>query len=149
MQKPARTGRGWKLRCGRSAWCRRWRTASKEDVGTVGRRWVRKKSLNRLKDKIRERTRRAGGQSLARIIEGLNPILKGWFAYFQHAHPYTFQMLDGFIRRRLRSILLRQKTKQSCYGMSRAIHQRWPNSFFAEAGLLALHTAWLNARHSR
>jgi len=115
----------------------------------AGRRWVRKKSLNRLKDKIRERTRRAGGQSLARIIEGLNPILKGWFAYFQHAHPYTFQMLDGFIRRRLRSILLRQKTKQSCYGMSRAIHQRWPNSFFAEAGLLALHTAWLNARHSR
>src|SRR5216684_737103 len=33
-QKPA-TGRGWKLQSGRIAWCRRWRTASKEDVGTV------------------------------------------------------------------------------------------------------------------
>ena len=28
-------------------------------------------------------------------------------------------------------------------------HQCWPNAFFAQAGLLALHTAWLNARHSR
>lgn len=115
----------------------------------AGQRFVRKKSLNRLKDKIRERTRRTCGQSLARIIASLNPVLKGWMAYFQHAHPYTFQMLDQFIRRRLRAILLRQTTKQSMFGMSRAIHQRWPNSFFANAGLLALHTAWLNARHSR
>jgi len=115
----------------------------------AGRRWVRKKSLNRLKDKIRGRTRRTGGQSLARIIDSLNPILRGWFNYFQHAHPYTFQMLDQLIRRRLRSMLLRQTTKQSVFGMSRAIHQRWPTSFFAEAGLLALHTAWQNARYSR
>jgi len=115
----------------------------------AGHRWVRKKSLNHLKDKIRARTRRTCGQSLARIIAGLNPVLKGWFAYFQHAHPYTFRMLDQFTRRRLRSILLRQTAKLSCHGLSRAIHLRWPNSFFAEAGLLALHPAWLNARHSR
>ena len=115
----------------------------------AGQRWVRKKSLDRLKDKIRARTRRTCGQSFPRIIDSLNPVLKGWFAYFQHANPYTFRMLDQFIRRRLRSILLKQTMKQSGYGLSRATHQRWPNSFFAEAGLLALHTAWLNARHSR
>ena len=28
-------------------------------------------------------------------------------------------------------------------------HQRWPNAFFAQAGLLALHAAWQTARHSR
>ena len=115
----------------------------------AGQRWVRKKSLNRLKDKIRERTRRTCGQSLARVVENLNPILRGWFAYFKHAHPYTYRTLDQFIRRRLRSILLKQTTKRSGQGLTRANHQRWPNSFFAEAGLLALHTAWLNARCSR
>jgi RNA-directed DNA polymerase len=115
----------------------------------AGQRWVRNKSLNRLKDKIRERTRRTCGQSLARVVENLNPILRGWFAYFKHAHPYTYRRLDQFIRRRLRSILLKQTTKRSGQGLTRANHQRWPNSFFAEAGLLALHTAWLNARCSR
>ncbi len=114
----------------------------------AGRRWVRKKSLNRLKDNIRARTRRTCGQSLARIIENLNPMLKGWFAYFKHAHPFTFQRLDQFIRRRLRS-LLRKQNKRPGFGRNRADHQRWPNAYFAQAGLLALHTAWTTARHSR
>src|SRR6266705_1305056 len=105
------------------------------------------KGLDRLKDNIRARTRRTRGQSLARIIDGLNSVLKGWFAYFKHAHPRTFIPIDKFIRRRLRSILLKQTKKQSGFGLSRATHQRWPNAFFAQAGLLALHTAWLTARH--
>ena len=75
-------------------------------------------------------------------------MLKGWFAYFMHAHPYTFAMLDQFIRRRLRAIL-RKQTKRPGFGRCRADHHRWPNAFFAQAGLLALHTAWQNARCSR
>jgi RNA-directed DNA polymerase len=114
----------------------------------AGRRWVRKKSLTRLKDRIRERTRRTRGQSLERIIASLNPVLRGWFAYFKHAHPATFIVLDKFIRRRLRAILRKQE-KRPGFGRCRADHQRWPNIFFAQAGLLALHTAWLDARHSR
>jgi RNA-directed DNA polymerase len=114
----------------------------------AGRRWVRKKSLNRLKDNIRARTRRTCGQSLARVIESLNPMLNGWFAYFMHAHPYTFAKLDQFIRRRLRA-LLRKQSKRPGFGRCRADHQRWPNAFFAQAGLLALHTAWQKARYSR
>ena len=114
----------------------------------AGHRWVRKKSVNRLKDKIRERTRRTCGQSLARAIESLNPMLKGWFAYFKHAHPSTFIVLDKFTRRRLRS-LLRKQRKRPGFGNRPADHRRWPNAFFAEAGLLALHTAWQTARHSR
>jgi RNA-directed DNA polymerase len=114
----------------------------------AGRRWVRKKSLTRLKDRIRERTRRTRGQSLERIIASLNPMLRGWFAYFKHAHPYTFVVIDQLIRRRLRAILRKQE-KRPGFGRCRADHQRWPNNFFAQAGLLALHTAWLDARHSR
>jgi RNA-directed DNA polymerase len=114
----------------------------------AGRRYVRKKSLTRLKDRIREKTRRTRGDSLARIIDSLNPMLKGWFAYFKHANPYTFLALDQFVRRRLRA-LLRKQERRPAFGNRRIDHQRWTNDFFAQAGLLALHTAWRTARHSR
>ena len=51
---------------------------------------MRKKSLKALKDKVRARTTRSRGDSLERIIEDLNPMLKGWFGYFQHATPGVF-----------------------------------------------------------
>jgi RNA-directed DNA polymerase len=114
----------------------------------AGRRFVRKKSLTRFKDKIREKTGRMRGESLARVVESLNPMLRGWFGYFKHAHPSTFTALDGFIRRRLRS-MLRQQQKRPGFGRCLADHQRWPNAFFAQAGLLALHTAWQTARYPR
>ena len=114
----------------------------------AGQRWVRKKSLDRLKDKVREKTRRTRGDSLACIIADLNPMLRGWFGYFKHAHQWTFDAMDGFIRRRLRALLSKQQ-KRPHFGHCRADHTRWPNAFFAEAGLFALHTAWLEARDSR
>jgi RNA-directed DNA polymerase len=114
----------------------------------AGRRQVRKKSLDRLKDKIREATRRTAGESLAQAIAALNPVLRGWFGYFKHAHPYIHAKLDGMIRRRLRA-LLRKQEKRPGLGLCRDDHQRWPNAFFAQAGLFALNTAWEHARHSR
>jgi RNA-directed DNA polymerase len=114
----------------------------------AGRRFVRKKSLTRFKDKIREKTGRTRGESLARVIGSLNPMLRGWFGYFKHADPSTFTALDGFIRRRLRS-MLRKQQKRPGFGRCLADHQRWPNAFFAQAGLLALHTAWQTARYPR
>ena len=52
----------------------------------AGERHVRKKSLNKLKDSIRGKTKRTRGDSLARIVADLNRTLRGWFAYFKHAH---------------------------------------------------------------
>ena len=114
----------------------------------AGQRWVRKKSLDRLKDKVREKTGRTRGESLACIIADLNRTLGGWFAYFKHAHPRTFLVLDKFIRRRLRAVL-RKQDKRPGFGATHDDHQRWPLASFANAGLLALHTAWQDARHSR
>jgi RNA-directed DNA polymerase len=114
----------------------------------AGRRTVRKKSLKRFKDSIRAKTGRTRGDSLTRIIQDLNPMLRGWFGYFKHAHIHTFMALDGFTRRRLRA-LLRKQEKRPGFGRCLADHRRWTNAFFAEAGLFALHTAWLEARHSR
>lgn len=113
-----------------------------------GKRWIRKASLTKFKDKVRCHTRRTQGQSLKVIIETLNPFLRGWFNYFKHAHHTLFNKLDGFIRRRLRS-LLRKQEKRPGFGRCLADQKRWNNAFFAESGLFALHAAWVSARHSR
>jgi RNA-directed DNA polymerase len=114
----------------------------------AGQRWVRKKSLDKLKDSIRERTPRTRGDSLARIVADLNARLRGWFGYFKHAHRNTFAGVDGFVRRRLRAILRKQE-KRPGFGRCLADHTRWTNAFFAQAGLIALSAAWHAASHSR
>ena len=70
----------------------------------AGQRTVRRKSMKAIRERIRAYTGRTRGESLASIIAKLNPMLRGWYAYFQHAHPWTYSGMDGFIRRRLRSM---------------------------------------------
>lgn len=110
-----------------------------------GRRYVRRKSRKALKDRIRQHTRRNSGGSLKRIIAELNPVLRGWFAYFKHAHSRTFPEIDGFVRRRLRAIL-RKWEKRPGRGVTVDDHQRWPNRYFAEHGLFTLTTAHARCR---
>lgn len=114
----------------------------------AGRRWVRKKSLKAFRDRIRMRTKRTRGDSLAKIVADLNPTLRGWFNYFKHAHPVTFKWMDGFVRRRLRAIL-RKHEKRPGMGICRDDHQRWPNAFFAAQGLFTMTAAWKLASQSR
>jgi RNA-directed DNA polymerase len=114
----------------------------------AGRRWVRPKSIKALRDRIRAKTRRTRGDSLRTIIEELNPILKGWFGYFKHAHPMTFSGVDGFVRRRLRAIRRKQEKRP---GMGRCLddHKRWPKAFFADLGLFTMTEAHALASQSR
>ena len=114
-----------------------------------GQRHVRKKSLDKLKDAIRAKTRRTRGQSLQVVIVDLNRTLRGWFGYFKHAHPNIFRALDQMIRRRLRAMLRKHRRRRPSVGNRLVDHLRWPNAYFANAGLFALHTAWQTARQSR
>jgi RNA-directed DNA polymerase len=114
----------------------------------AGQRLVRKKSLDKLKDGIRAKTGRSRGDSLARIIADLNPMLRGWFGYFKHARPRIFAILDGMIRSRLRSLLCKQAGRKG-RGRTRVDHKHWNNAFFANAGLFALDAGWHTARQSR
>ena len=114
----------------------------------AGRRWVRPKSRKALRDKIREKTGRTRSGSLETIIKELNPLLKGWFGYFRHAHRSTFRDVDGFIRRRLRA-LLRKREKRPGFGRTAHDHHRWPNAFFAAHGLFTLHEAHALASRPR
>ncbi len=103
----------------------------------AGKRWVRKKSLQGFKDKIREKTGRSRGESLFAIIADLTPMIRGWYGYFKHAYRSTFPSLDKFIRRRLRAILRKQE-KRPGFGKSYADHTRWPNAYFANLGLFTM-----------
>ena len=104
-----------------------------------GMRWPRRKSEKKLRDAIRDKTKRTNGHSLLAIISDVNRTLRGWFEYFKHSRRNTFRPLDSWIRMRLRSIL---RKRQGGRGRSRgADHQRWRNAFFAEQGLFSLVAA--------
>jgi RNA-directed DNA polymerase len=111
-----------------------------------GQRRPRAKSLERLKDTIRAKTKRKTGGRLKAIITDVNRTLRGWFEYFKQSHRWTFEPLDRWIRRRLRSILRR---RLGLRGISRGADSfRWPNAFFAEQGLYCLSAAHALARQS-
>jgi RNA-directed DNA polymerase len=104
-----------------------------------GTRWPRKKSLRKFKDTIRRKTGRSNGSSLAAIVVDVNRTCRGWFEYFKHSNRWTFRPLDGWIRRRLRSILRRQHKLK---GMSRGYDNiRWPNRYFRDLGRFSLESA--------
>ena len=101
-----------------------------------GRKWPRKKSLMKLKDRVRAQTSRLDGRSLSAIVVDVNRSLRGWYQYCQHSRASTFSAVDGYVRRRLRS-LLQWRLDGVGKGIG-ATHQRWPNEWFAHGGLLSL-----------
>lgn len=101
-----------------------------------GMRWPRKKSLKKLKERVRAKTRRTDGRSLRAIVADVNGTLRGWYGYFQHSKDNVFTAVDGYVRRRLRS-LLEKRRGHARQGLG-AAHQRWPNEWFARRGLLSL-----------
>jgi RNA-directed DNA polymerase len=102
-------------------------------------KYPRDKSRRKLRDTLRPRLKRNKGVSLQAIIGSINPSLRGWFAYFQHARRTSHRDADQWVRMRLRSILRRRAGKR---GRGRGSdHQRWPNAFFAKQGLFSLEQA--------
>ena len=92
----------------------------------------------RLIGKLRQLLRRARGRSLRHTIEVLNPVLRGWAAYFKLAHSKTaLQFIDGWVRRKLRCILWRQWKRP--YTRLRALRRLG----------LSEHRAWKSAVNGR
>lgn len=104
-----------------------------------GYRWPRRKSLEKFKETIRNKTPRLRPGAMHDIIQDINATLRGWFGYFKHGHSTTFQPLDKWIRQRLRS-MLRKRHKGSGRARGRD-HQRWPNTYFTALGLISLALA--------
>jgi RNA-directed DNA polymerase len=77
--------------------------------GKQPRRRIAPQAIDRLKARVRELTRRMGGQSLSQVIKELSCYLIGWRAYFGFCEtPSVLYALDQWIRRRLRAIVWKQ-----------------------------------------
>jgi RNA-directed DNA polymerase len=114
----------------------------------AGRRWPRSKSRKKFRDTIRAKTKRTSGHSMARIIADVNRTLRGWFEYFKHSYRLTFRMEDGFVRRRLRSILRKRSHRKGSAKANGADQTRWTNAYFAAHGLFSLEHAHAADRQS-
>lgn len=129
--------------------------------GKVKRR-VAKKALQAMKAKVKEITARNGGRSLLQVVGELSSYLTGWRAYFRQADtPGVFRDLDGWIRRRLRMLQLKQWKRgptafrelrsrgvsyDTAAGIARRLRRWWhnaqqlanvafPNRYYDELGL--------------
>ena len=119
-------------------------TFKRTDKGTLIKS-PRRKSMNKFRAAIRQHTKRTNGICLPETIRRVNRVSRGWYNYFSESISYTFDAADGFIRRRLRAILLKRDRKPGC-GTGWA-SKRWPNSYFTEHGLFSMHAAHVSASH--
>ena len=99
---------------------------------------IAQESLKRLRDKVRQITRRNRGRKLEYIVKDLNRLLKGWIGYFRLTdYPSQLKALDGWIRRKLRCYRLKQRKRA------------WPIArFLIELGV-PRNNAWNTAKSSK
>ena len=73
------------------------------------KRAVAEQAMHKLRERIRQLTRRTKGRSLEQIAEGLRGYVPGWKAYFRLAQtPKVMRELDEWLRHRLRAVRLKQ-----------------------------------------
>jgi RNA-directed DNA polymerase len=112
-----------------------------------GHRWPRQKSIDKFREAIRQKTRRLDPRPLQQMVADVNRTSQGWFGYFQHSVKNIFDTQDQWVRQRLRTVLRkRHKLQGPARGRD---HQRWPNAYFAEIGLISLALVRKQASHAR
>jgi len=73
------------------------------------KRAVAEPAMQKLRERIRQLTRRTRGRSLEQIAEDLRGYVPGWKAYFRLAQtPKIMRELDEWLRHRLRAVQLKQ-----------------------------------------
>jgi RNA-directed DNA polymerase len=113
---------------------------------------VAPKSVQRLKQKLRDTFRRGRGRNISRLIGDLTPQLRGWVAYFRLSETKgVFEDLDQWVRRKLRRVLWKQwKRPRTCArelarrGVDRELAYRTAYSGYGPwrcAGFIALNRA--------
>jgi len=80
---------------------------------TGGKIRVSDKSIDRLKHKVKEITKRNRGVSFQAMIDELNKVIVGWSNYFKLANSWLSNIrdLDGWLRRKLRCYKLKQSQR--------------------------------------
>jgi RNA-directed DNA polymerase len=106
--------------------------------GVEPKRRIAPKALLRCRQRVRELTRRTRGISLQQMTKELASYLRGWKSYFGYCQtPSVLQRLDQWIRRRLRSVIWKQKKRRSSWRLanSPALSVAFPTAYFDSLGL--------------
>ena len=94
---------------------------------------VADKSLERLKDKVRQISRRNRGVEFSQVIKELNAITTGWTNYFRLANKWLSQLkeIDRWLRRRLRCYRLKQcRRKYTIFKLLHGLGMPEPQSWY-------------------
>jgi RNA-directed DNA polymerase len=106
--------------------------------GAEPRRRIAPKALLCCKQRVRELTRRTRGISLEQMTKELASYLRGWKSYFGYCQtPSVLHGLDQWVRRRLRSVIWKQKKRRSSWRLanSPALSVTFSNAYFDSLGL--------------
>jgi len=110
------------------------------------RRRIADKTLETMKDRVRQITSRTRGRTLASVIADLRGYLPGWKEYFRLTEmPSTLRELDAWIRRRLRMVQLKQWKTGPCVFRELCV-RGVPRNAAASAAAHAQRW-WRTARH--
>jgi RNA-directed DNA polymerase len=104
-------------------------------------RQPRPSSQEKLKEAVRRKTPRRSGKTLRATVAEVNPTLRGWYGYFRHSFWNVFRDVDGFVKRRLRSIL-RKFEKRRGTANNRQDNIRYPSRLFEPFKLFSLCEAY-------
>ena len=106
--------------------------------GAGVKRRIAPKALLRCKQRVRELTRRTRGIGLEQMTKELASYLRGWKGYFGYCQtPSVLHGLDQWIRRRLRSVIWKQKKRRSSWHLANSptLSTTFPNAYFDSLGL--------------
>jgi RNA-directed DNA polymerase len=92
-------------------------------------RWPSPKAMKRLREKIHDRTdRRYAGTDIRVVIDGLNPILRGWGNYFRTGNAHQkFRQIDRYVVQRLRRLMILKRGRNLRAGQAIAWTEEWFN----------------------
>ncbi|HYW30166.1 MAG TPA: group II intron reverse transcriptase/maturase [Gemmatimonas sp.] len=96
-------------------------------------RWPSKRSMQRIRQRVKELTPRSRCHVDSRIIiANLNPVLRGWGQYFRSGNAATrFNQLDEYVWRRLKTLRVKRKGRSLRPGEA----TRWSREYFETLGL--------------
>jgi group II intron reverse transcriptase/maturase len=99
-------------------------------------RWPNRRSMQRVRQRVKEMTPRSRCHADIRaIIEGINPVLRGWGNYFRTGNAARqFLQIDDFVLRRLRTLRIARKGRTLRAGES----DTWKREYFENLGLYRL-----------
>jgi len=93
-------------------------------------RWPSQRAMNRLRDKVRDRTgrNRAGVKDIREVIADLNPVLRGWGNYFRTGNAADkFRQADDYVVFRLRRLMIKKRGRNLRAGQAQAWTENWFN----------------------